>query len=56
VLVEVHLPNIKYGVPVYYIIQPAEVSSNLGRYDGIQYGYSAKDSKDLIDQYFKSRD
>jgi aspartyl-tRNA(Asn)/glutamyl-tRNA(Gln) amidotransferase subunit A len=54
--VEVHLPNIKYGVPVYYIIQPAEVSSNLGRYDGIKYGFSAKDSSGLIDHYFKSRD
>lgn len=54
--VEVELPHIKYGVPVYYIIQPAEVSSNLGRYDGIKYGYSAETSDNLIDQYFKSRD
>jgi aspartyl-tRNA(Asn)/glutamyl-tRNA(Gln) amidotransferase subunit A len=37
------------------VIQPAEVSSNLGRYDGIKYGYSAEDSKNLIDHYFKSR-
>jgi aspartyl-tRNA(Asn)/glutamyl-tRNA(Gln) amidotransferase subunit A len=54
-IVEISLPNLKYGVPVYYIIQPAEVSSNLGRYDGIKYGYSADDSSDLIDHYFKSR-
>ena len=37
-LVEVDLPNTKYAIDVYYIIQPAEVSSNLGRYDGIRYG------------------
>lgn len=37
-VVEISLPNTKYMVPVYYIIQPAEVSSNLGRYDGIRYG------------------
>jgi len=54
--VEITLPNIKYGVPVYYIIQPAEVSSNLGRYDGIKYGHSAEKSDNLIDHYFKSRD
>jgi len=54
--VEVELPHLKYGVPVYYIIQPAEVSSNLGRYDGIKYGYSSESSDNLIDHYFKSRD
>lgn len=54
--VEVGLPHLKYGVPVYYIIMPAEVSSNLGRYDGIKYGYSSKGSDSLIDHYFKSRD
>jgi len=55
-IVDVSLPNIKYGVPVYYIIQPAEVSSNLGRYDGIRYGHSSEKSENLIDHYFKSRD
>ncbi|MEI6266505.1 MAG: Asp-tRNA(Asn)/Glu-tRNA(Gln) amidotransferase subunit GatA [bacterium] len=55
-IVDISLPNIKYGVPVYYIIQPAEVSSNLGRYDGIKYGYSTENSENLIDHYFKSRD
>lgn len=55
-IVEISLPNIKYGVPVYYIIQPAEVSSNLGRFDGIKYGHSTEKSTDLIDHYFKSRD
>lgn len=54
--VDISLPYLKYGVPVYYIIQPAEVSSNLGRYDGIKYGHSSSDSNDLIDHYFKSRD
>jgi aspartyl-tRNA(Asn)/glutamyl-tRNA(Gln) amidotransferase subunit A len=54
-IVEISLPNTKYGIATYYVIQPAEVSSNLGRYDGIKYGYSAEDSKNLIDHYFKSR-
>lgn len=40
---EVSLPSTKYGIAVYYIIQPAEVSSNLGRYDGIRYGNSRQD-------------
>lgn len=54
-IVDVTLPNTEYGIATYYVIQPAEVSSNLGRYDGIKYGYSAKESKNLIDHYFKSR-
>ncbi len=54
-IVNVSLPNTKYGIATYYIIQPAEVSSNLGRYDGIKYGYASKDSKNLVDHYFKSR-
>jgi len=54
--VDISLPHLKYGVPVYYIIQPAEVSSNLGRYDGIKYGHSSRKSENLIDHYFKSRD
>lgn len=52
---EISLPNTKYGIATYYVIQPAEVSSNLGRYDGIKYGYSTADSKNLLDHYFKSR-
>jgi aspartyl-tRNA(Asn)/glutamyl-tRNA(Gln) amidotransferase subunit A len=54
-IIDISLPMTKYGIATYYVIQPAEVSSNLGRYDGIKYGFSAKDSKSLIDQYFKSR-
>lgn len=54
-IVDITLPMTKYGIATYYVVQPAEVSSNLGRYDGIKYGYTAKDSKNLIDHYFKSR-
>jgi aspartyl-tRNA(Asn)/glutamyl-tRNA(Gln) amidotransferase subunit A len=54
-IVEIELPMTKYGIATYYVIQPAEVSSNLGRYDGIKYGYTAPESNNLIDQYFKSR-
>lgn len=54
-IVDITLPMTKFGIATYYVVQPAEVSSNLGRYDGIKYGYSAKDSKNLIDHYFKSR-
>ncbi len=54
--VEISLPHAKYGVAAYYIIQSAEVSSNLGRFDGIKYGYSAANADSLIDYYFKTRD
>lgn len=54
-ILDISLPNTKYGIATYYVIQPAEVSSNLGRYDGIKYGFSAHESKNLIDHYFKSR-
>ena len=54
--VKVSLPHTKYGVPVYYIITPSEVSSNLARHDGIRYGYSVHDgAKDLAEVYLKSR-
>lgn len=49
------LPHTKYALACYYIIMPAEVSANLARYDGIRYGYSAKEDT-LFDVYTKSRD
>ncbi|OGY41867.1 MAG: aspartyl/glutamyl-tRNA amidotransferase subunit A [Candidatus Buchananbacteria bacterium RBG_13_36_9] len=52
---EVSLPNLAYGLACYYIIMPSEVSSNLGRYDGIRYGFQAKDAEDLFEVYTKSR-
>lgn len=52
---EVSLPHTKYVVPTYYIIASSEASSNLQRYDGIRYGYRAKDTKNLMDVYVKSR-
>ncbi len=54
-LVDVHLPNTKYGSLVYAIICPSEVSSNLARYDGIRYGHVSPDAKDLLEVYMKSR-
>ncbi|RMH05533.1 MAG: Asp-tRNA(Asn)/Glu-tRNA(Gln) amidotransferase subunit GatA [Aquificota bacterium] len=56
VLEEVSLPHVKYSIPAYYIIAPSEASSNLARYDGVRYGYRAKDYKDLVDMYSKTRD
>jgi aspartyl-tRNA(Asn)/glutamyl-tRNA(Gln) amidotransferase subunit A len=52
---EVSLPHTKYGVSVYYIITPSEVSSNLGRFDGIRYGHRSLDAKDLFEAYSKTR-
>lgn len=52
--VEVSLPHTKYAIPVYYIITPSEISSNLARFDGIKYGFSA-DGEDLAGVYLKSR-
>lgn len=57
---EVEIPHLEYALPVYYIIMPSEVSSNLARYDGIRYGFSKtkdapQDVKDLMDVYKKSR-
>jgi len=53
--VEVSLPAMKLSVPAYYVIAPAEASSNLSRYDGVRYGYRAPEYGDLDDMYRKSR-
>jgi aspartyl-tRNA(Asn)/glutamyl-tRNA(Gln) amidotransferase subunit A len=53
--VEVSLPSMKLSVPVYYVLAPAEASSNLARYDGVRYGYRAPEYADLHDMYCKTR-
>ena len=54
-VVEISLPNTQLSIPVYYVLAPAEASSNLARYDGVRYGYRAPDYKDLTDMYKKTR-
>ena len=51
---EIKLPSFEYSLAVYYILQPAEASSNLARYDGMRYGFREK-GKDLLDTYIKTR-
>jgi aspartyl-tRNA(Asn)/glutamyl-tRNA(Gln) amidotransferase subunit A len=55
VFTEISLPNTALSVPAYYVIAPAECSSNLARYDGVRYGYRCKDPVDLQDLYKRSR-
>jgi aspartyl-tRNA(Asn)/glutamyl-tRNA(Gln) amidotransferase subunit A len=52
---EVELPSTQYGLPAYYIVGPAEASSNLARFDGIRYGHRAADAEDVMDLYMRSR-
>lgn len=54
-VIEISLPCTEYGVAAYYIIAPAEASSNLARYDGVRYGYRTRDGKDLLNMYCKTR-
>jgi aspartyl-tRNA(Asn)/glutamyl-tRNA(Gln) amidotransferase subunit A len=53
--VEVRLPNTRLSVPAYYVLAPAEASSNLSRFDGVRYGHRAAQYDDLLDMYRKSR-
>ena len=55
-IVELEMPALKYALAAYYIIVPAEVASNLSRYDGIRYGFRSSDSKDLGSLYANTRD
>ncbi|RDH86706.1 MAG: Asp-tRNA(Asn)/Glu-tRNA(Gln) amidotransferase GatCAB subunit A [endosymbiont of Escarpia spicata] len=54
-VVEISLPNTHLAVPTYYVVAPAECSSNLSRFDGVRYGYRCEDPKDLEDLYKRSR-
>ncbi|HYM35970.1 MAG TPA: Asp-tRNA(Asn)/Glu-tRNA(Gln) amidotransferase subunit GatA, partial [Steroidobacteraceae bacterium] len=54
-LIEVSLPSLPLSVPTYYVVAPAECSSNLSRFDGVRFGYSCKDPRDLMDLYTRSR-
>jgi aspartyl-tRNA(Asn)/glutamyl-tRNA(Gln) amidotransferase subunit A len=53
--IEVSLPHTEYCLAVYYVIAPAEASSNLARYDGVKYGFRSEENRDLLDMYKKTR-
>jgi len=54
-MVPLRLPNASLALPVYYVLAPAEASSNLSRYDGVRYGYRAQEYADLLDMYVRTR-
>ena len=54
-IIDISLPNSQLSIPVYYVLAPAEASSNLSRYDGVRYGHRAAEYDDLMDMYMKSR-
>ncbi len=54
-IVDISLPNTHLAVPAYYVVAPAECSSNLSRFDGVRFGYRCEDPKDLEDMYKRSR-
>ena len=55
VLVDISLPKTELSIPVYYVLAPAEASSNLSRFDGVRYGHRARDYTDLSDMYMQTR-
>jgi aspartyl-tRNA(Asn)/glutamyl-tRNA(Gln) amidotransferase subunit A len=55
ILTDVDLPNLELSVPTYYVVAPAECSSNLSRFDGVRFGRRADDAEDLFDLYCRSR-
>jgi len=55
-IVDVSLPNTDYGIAAYYFLATAEASANLARFDGVRYGYRAKNPKDLLDHYGRTRE
>jgi aspartyl-tRNA(Asn)/glutamyl-tRNA(Gln) amidotransferase subunit A len=54
-MIDISLPNSQLSIPVYYVLAPAEASSNLSRYDGVRYGHRTAEYDDLMDMYMKSR-
>ena len=54
-IIDISLPNTKYALPTYYIVAPAEASSNLARYDGVKYGFRSSKGNNLIEMYENTR-